>query len=222
VRPQHLVKISLICAAALSASAAALYLWGARLVAQSQIYEPFIAEAAKRYHLDPHLIRAVIWRESDFQPNVLGAARERGLMQVTPNAGKEWARAEKISTFRETDLLDPRTNIMAGGWYLARAIVRWNNADHPEAFALAEYNAGRTHARRWAQPLPRWEAAPFIAGIDYPTTKAYVRDILEKRDEYQNRPHTPTVWRAVRNKLAAHIWRWRQHMKKTPSTRQDV
>ncbi|MDR1192096.1 MAG: lytic transglycosylase domain-containing protein [Verrucomicrobiales bacterium] len=221
MRLNHWPKLLLIAAFSLSAVAGALYWRGARLVKQSQIYEPLIAEAARRYRLDPHLIRAVIWRESAFQPDVFGAAQERGLMQVTPNAGKEWAKAEKITTFRETDLFDPRTNIMAGSWYLARAIGRWRDADLPEAFALAEYNAGRTHARRWAQPLPRWEAAPFIANIDYPTTKAYARDILEKRDNYKTSTRQLTPWRAVRNELAVHLWRLRQQSKKLLATRPD-
>ncbi|MDR1146916.1 MAG: lytic transglycosylase domain-containing protein [Verrucomicrobiales bacterium] len=189
-----------------------LWLWGARLVGQSRVYDPLILEAARRYQLDPLLIRAVIWRESDFQPNVSGLAGERGLMQVRPVAGQEWAKAEKITTFRATDLRDPRTNILAGSWYLARAISRWNDTDQPEAFALAEYNAGRSNARRWAAPLPRQAAAAFIERIDFPTTKAYVRDILEKRDYYRTNPKPPTVWRAVRNEIAAHIWRWKQKL----------
>jgi soluble lytic murein transglycosylase len=220
---RRLGKILLFLIVLLLAAGGLLYIWGNRLVAQSHLYEPLIADAANRYHIDADLVRAVIWRESDFQPDVTGLAQERGLMQVTPNAGKEWAKAEKIATFRETDLFDPRTNILAGSWYLARAINRWNNADQPEAFALAEYNAGRTHARRWASSLTRWEAAPFIDGIDYPTTKAYIQDILEKRDYYKTNPNSPTVWRAVRNEISAHIWRWRQAMsvKKNSISPQD-
>jgi soluble lytic murein transglycosylase len=217
VRHNKLTKLLLLGAAALLAGFVAIYYWGAHLVKQNLIYEPIIEEVAKHHNLDPHLLRAVIWRESDFQPNVFGHAQERGLMQVTPNAGKEWAKAEKITNFRETDLFDPRTNINAGAWYLARAIHRWRDADHPEVFALAEYNAGRTHARRWAAPLQRWEAEHFIANIDYPTTKAYVQSILKKRDHYQTNPRTLTVWRAIRNELAAHFWRWRNQPKKDNS-----
>jgi soluble lytic murein transglycosylase len=221
---QHLGKPLLFLIILLLMAGGLLHIWGKRLVAQSRLYEPLIIDAANRYHIDADLIRAVIWRESDFQPGVTGLARERGLMQVTPNAGQEWAKAEKIATFRETDLFDPRTNIQAGTWYLARAINRWNNADQPEAFALAEYNAGRTHARRWASPLMRWEAVPFIDGIDYPTTKAYIRDILEKRVYYKANPNSPTAWRAVRNEISARIWRWRQAMsaKKSPVSPQGT
>ncbi|MDR0534219.1 MAG: lytic transglycosylase domain-containing protein [Verrucomicrobiales bacterium] len=215
---RRFAKILLLLVVLLLAAGGALYVWGTKLVVQSHRYEPLIVEAANRYHIDPNLIRAVIWRESDFQPDVTGLAQERGLMQVTPDAGKEWAKAEKFATFRETDLFDPRTNIFAGSWYLARAINRWASADEPAAFALAEYNAGRTHARRWASNLQRWEAAPFIDNIDYPTTKAYIQDILEKRDSYKTNPDSPSVYRALRNEIAAHIWRWRQAMsvKKRP------
>lgn len=198
-----------------------LHRWGRQLVAQSRVYEPLIAESARRYQLDPDLIRAVIWRESDFQPDATGLAAERGLMQVTPVAGGEWAKAEKVNGFREQDLFDPRTNISAGCWYLSRAMGRWSNADQPEAFALAEYNAGRTHARRWASPLARWEAQPFIDNIDFPTTKAYITTILEKRAEYRAHPEPPSPWRAVYNELAVHIWKWRQALAGKKTARAD-
>src|SRR4249919_1724001 len=62
-------------------------------------YDDLIRQAAARYGVAPELIKAVIWRESQFQPNKVGAQGERGLMQITENAATDWARAEKIQTF---------------------------------------------------------------------------------------------------------------------------
>jgi soluble lytic murein transglycosylase-like protein len=168
-------------------------------------YNTLIRAAGDRYEIDPTLIRAVIWRESDFNPDARGLAGEFGLMQVTPVAGQEWAKAEKIENFRPTDLLDPGTNIQAGAWYLARARKRWNTTDNPTAFALAEYNAGRSNALRWsALDDPTLASAVFIERIDYPTTKTYVLDILDQQHRYQAEPDPP-LWQRGINKLR-NLW----------------
>ncbi|NBR45822.1 MAG: lytic transglycosylase domain-containing protein [Verrucomicrobia bacterium] len=103
-------------------------------IRRSQAVGPLLAEAAANHGLPLPLLKAVVWRESDFETRALGAAGERGLMQVTPGAAEDWARAHRIRSFRETDLFDPRTNLAVGTWYLARAIRRWREegADHPE------------------------------------------------------------------------------------------
>ena len=151
---------------------------------RSQALEPLLVQAAQKSGLPLPLLRAVVWRESNFEVHALGGAGERGLMQVTPGAGQDWAQAHRIRTFQETDLFDPQTNLAAGSWYLSRAMKRWSNADRPEVFALAEYNAGITHARRWAKENPTLRAKDFLEAMDFPTTKAYIRTILRRADLY--------------------------------------
>jgi soluble lytic murein transglycosylase len=187
----------------------AAWWWGQQEKARDQRFDRFIAEASRRYQIDPHLIRAVIWRESDFDPQALGLAGERGLMQVREPAALEWANAEALENYRPTDLFDPRTNILAGSWYLARAISRWPDADRAEVFALAEYNAGRTHARRWARDLPAPIAAAFIEKIDFPTTKKYILDILDRRELYRRQPDLP-VYRLFWGKISGYWWRYQE------------
>lgn len=187
----------------------AAWWWGQEEKARDQRFDRLIAEASRRYQIDAQLIRAVIWRESDFDPGALGLAGERGLMQVREPAAQEWADAEALPNFRPTDLLDPRTNILAGSWYLARAISRWPDADRAEVFGLAEYNAGRTHARRWARDLPAPVAAAFIENIDFPTTKKYILDILDRRELYRSEPELP-VYRLLWGKITGLWWRWQE------------
>lgn len=183
--------------------------WGAREKARDQRFDRLIVEASARYQIDANLVRAVIWRESDFDPGAVGAAGERGLMQIMEPAAQEWAKAESLENFRPTDLFDPRTNILAGSWYLARAISRWPEADRPEVFGLAEYNAGRTHARRWARDLPRPIAAAFIERIDFPTTKNYILDILDRTELYRRQPDLP-VTTLLWGKVTGMWWRWQE------------
>ena len=51
--------------------------------------DPLIAEAASRQQLPVSLVRAVVWRESDFEVRATGTSGERGLMQVTLGAGQD-------------------------------------------------------------------------------------------------------------------------------------
>ena len=50
-------------------------------------FDAAIAEAAKRYQLDPALIRAVIWRESAFHPDVRGPGGRIGTHANSPACG---------------------------------------------------------------------------------------------------------------------------------------
>ena len=93
--------------------------------------DALIAAAAARHGVDPLLVKAVIWQESRFQPEKLGAHGERGLMQVTEPAAQDWVQALGVETFVPEDLLDPKTNIEVGTWYLAQALKHWSRQEVP-------------------------------------------------------------------------------------------
>jgi soluble lytic murein transglycosylase len=148
--------------------------------------DPIIARVAHETGVDPFLIRALIWRESRFDPNTHGtAADERGLMQVTPQVGEMWAKANKQNSFSDDQLYDPETNIRVGTWYLSRAIKRWTQTDDPVTFALAEYNAGRSNALKWVDPDKPLDHTAFMDRITFPSTHKYVADILKMRADYR-------------------------------------
>ena len=153
-------------------------------------YDDLIRQASERYGVAPELIKAVIWRESQFRPEKVGSQGERGLMQITEDAATDWARAEKIQTFVATDLFDPKVNIEAGTWYLNRALTHWSAKDNPVPFALAEYNAGRTRVRRWVQDSGMGDTAgaeDLQSVMDFPTTKSYINAISARYDFYKRR-----------------------------------
>jgi soluble lytic murein transglycosylase len=163
-------------------------------------YDEQIIQAAKRYGVSPSLVKAVIWRESRFHANMLGMHGETGLMQITEAAAQDWARAEKIETFTASDLLDPKTNIEAGTWYLAHALRHWAEKDNPIPFALAEYNAGRTRVTRWEKNSGLgggFGAEDLRSMMDFPATRAYVRSIIDryldfrKKGEFSGEPPLP-------------------------------
>ena len=148
-------------------------------------YDPIIIAAARRYAIDPALIKAVIWRESRFNPKARGRVGELGLMQVRDAAGQEWAAAENKIGFSEHHLADPDTNIYAGSWYLAHLLKRYRAVDDPVPYALADYNAGRANVLRWMQAGAKTNSAQLLARMDFPATRQYIESIRQRCKRYQ-------------------------------------
>ena len=144
-----------------------------------------ILAASRRYSVDPALVKAVVWRESRFREDARGSAGELGLMQVGALAAREWADSEKLRAFEHRQLLDPSSNALAGTWYLSRLLRRYPNTDNPVAYALADYNAGRVNVLRWLKGEAVTNSASFLELMDFPTTRQYVRAVLERRDAYR-------------------------------------
>lgn len=147
-----------------------------------------IAEAAKRYGVDPALVKAVVWRESWFDPAAVGRVGEAGLMQIGDSASAEWAATEKLTYLPREALFNPRTNVLAGTWYLGRLLKRYQTLDRPEVYALADYNAGRTRVLRWMAGGGKTNSQQFLETMDFPATKHYVLSIVERRARYASDP----------------------------------
>jgi soluble lytic murein transglycosylase len=148
-------------------------------------YDRLIASAAARYGVDPALVKAVTWCESRFRADARGRVGEIGLMQIREAAAWEWAAAERIPDFDHEQVVDPKTNLLAGTWYLARLIRRYPNADDPIPFALADYNAGRSHVLRWNDGAGATNAAVFVEQITFPGTRRYIEQVIERRKLYR-------------------------------------
>jgi soluble lytic murein transglycosylase len=146
-------------------------------------FDSIIAQAAKRYGMDPVLIRAVVWRESGFDPDARGRAGELGLMQIRDAAALEWAAAEHLDGFEHDACLDPLTNLLAGTWYLRTIVRHYSQADNPLPFGLAEYNAGRRNVLKWLAGGDPTNCAVFMDQIGFPGTRAYVRAILNRYED---------------------------------------
>jgi len=152
-------------------------------------YDRLIRGVALEHHLDPMLVKAVVWRESRFDAKKRGSHGERGLMQVSERAANEWARETKIAGFHPDQLFEPKTNLEAGTWYLHRAIAHWDHQSDPVPFALAEYNAGASRAQRWSggNGVAEISERQFLEKIDFPATRKYVESIIDRYRFYQRR-----------------------------------
>jgi soluble lytic murein transglycosylase len=144
-----------------------------------------IREAARRYGVDPALVKAVVWRESRFRPWRRGRAHEIGLMQLQEAAAQEWADAEHREGFAHEHCFDPATNTLAGTWYLKKLLKRYARTDDPVPYALADYNAGRGNVLKWLTGAAATNSAAFTAQIGFPGTRDYVRSVLQRCEHYR-------------------------------------
>jgi soluble lytic murein transglycosylase len=140
-------------------------------------HDDVIRQQAAEKNLDPSLIAAVIYAESRFrdQESHAGAL---GLMQVTPATAHLIARQSGGTQFVIGDLSDPEINISYGSYYLRYLLQRY---DGNEVAALAAYNAGMGNVDRWGG------SGLDLDGIGFSETRAYVEEVMEKRQEYRSK-----------------------------------
>ena len=148
-------------------------------------FDAVILAAARRYGVESALVKAVVWRESGFNPAARGRAEEFGLMQIRPGTARDWAQAEKIKAFSPEQLLDPGTNTLAGSWYLQKLLRRYRSAHDPLPYALADYNAGRSHVLQWNKGAGATNSAAFLEQIDFRGTRGYVRSVIRRYELYR-------------------------------------
>lgn len=126
--------------------------------AQSDPWSDQIAEAAERFVIPQHLIRAVIRAESAGDVYAVSPKGARGLMQIMPAT---WSELRARYGLGDDPFL-PRDNIMAGAAYLREMLDRFG----PDGF-LAAYNAGPARYEEYlatGRPLPA-ETVAYVSGL---------------------------------------------------------
>jgi soluble lytic murein transglycosylase len=137
-------------------------------------HEDIIRQQAAEKDVPADLIAAVIYNESRFRDQTSHAGA-RGLMQITPSTAKVIESLSGGQTFKFEDLSDPDINIRYGTFYLHYLIEKFGDN---EIAALAAYNAGETNVAAWGG------SNLSLDDIQFPETRVYVENVLEKRDEY--------------------------------------
>jgi soluble lytic murein transglycosylase len=140
-------------------------------------HDDIIRQQAREKEVDAALIAAVIYAESKFS-EATSSAGARGLMQITPEAAQFIEKQSGGTTFELSDLSDPELNIRYGTFLLHELLERY---DGDEVAALAAYNAGPGNADEWGG------SSLTIDEIPFPETRAYVEEVLDKRDAYRRK-----------------------------------
>jgi soluble lytic murein transglycosylase-like protein len=124
-------------------------------------YEYAINTAAKKYRVDPALVRAVIHAESAFRPGARSKKGALGLMQLMPATARDMEVA---------DAMAPEDNIFGGVRYLAWLLSE-NGGN--TTLATAAYNAGPGAVKRHKGIPP------------YEETQTYVKRVKLLHDRYK-------------------------------------
>jgi len=122
-----------------------------------RVFADEIIEKSKIKGMDPRLGLALVYRESKFDPNVVGGVGEIGLGQIRPSTGK-------LMGYSVKDLQNPSKNIDATLQYLNQNLIKFNDP----VLAVAGYNAGPDHPYFSDPKIPLPES-----------TVNYVRDIKD-------------------------------------------
>ena len=150
--------------------------------------EPVIVESAKRYGIDPRILRTVCFIESRYRLDAVSPKGARGPMQFMPDTARRYGLQ---------DPHNPRAAIDAAAHYLRDLLFRF---DGRLDLALAAYNAGEGTVESFLTGRPlRLTSGKIInprglvtGGLPpYAETRTYVNSIL--RLFAQHSPQAPTV-----------------------------
>jgi soluble lytic murein transglycosylase-like protein len=147
-------------------------------------FATLIDREAKRYGLDPALVRAVVAVESAYEPLAVSPKGAVGLMQVIPATAERYGLAADRTASVEQKLKDPDTNVRIGARYLSDLIERFGQ---DLRLALAAYNAGEGAVERYQRRVP-----------PYPETEQYVALVEQFRQLYSPPPPLPPLARPER------------------------
>lgn len=116
-------------------------------------YHQIINSVAKKYHIEPSLVYAMIEVESSWKSRAVSRKGARGLMQLMPSTAKQ---------MNVKNPFNPEENIEGGIKYLRYLLNRFNG---DLAVALAAYNAGPQKVERFGGIPPIKETEQYVKKV---------------------------------------------------------
>jgi soluble lytic murein transglycosylase len=131
--------------------------------------------------IDLSVIYSVARTESAFDQRDKSSANAVGLMQVTPEAGRDTAKRFGVTYDWDKMVSDPVYNTQMGAAELS-ALLKEYNGNHIMTFA--GYNAGRGRVREWVKQRgdprdPTVDAVDWVERIPLAETRNYVQRVME-------------------------------------------
>ncbi|HLH92302.1 MAG TPA: lytic transglycosylase domain-containing protein [Xanthobacteraceae bacterium] len=135
------------------------------------------------------IIYSIVRTESEFNQRDVSPARAVGLMQVTPEAGRDTAKRLGISYDWKRLISDPVYNTQMGAGELAALLAEYRGC---YAMSFAGYNAGRGRVHEWVAKHgdprdPKVDAVDWVERIPISETRNYVQRVMENLAVYRAR-----------------------------------
>jgi peptidoglycan lytic transglycosylase len=137
--------------------------------------------------VEPCVVYSIVRQESAFNPRVVSSANAIGLMQVTPDAGRDTAKRFNVA-FNQRRLSDDVVyNAQLGTAELGDAIASFRGS---YILAFVAYNAGPRRAREWIEQYgdprdPKVDPIDWIERIPISETRNYVERVMENIQVYR-------------------------------------
>jgi soluble lytic murein transglycosylase len=151
--------------------------------------------------IGPEIERSVVYSvartESAFDQRDVSPAKAVGLMQVTPEAGRDTAKRFGVTYDWDRMVSDPVYNTQMGAAELAALLQEYRGC---HIMTFAGYNAGRGRVRQWVKQYgdPREagvDAVDWVERIPFAETRNYVQRVMENLQVYRVRfgADTPAI-----------------------------
>ena len=143
--------------------------------------------------IGPALSRSIVYSvartESEFNQSVVSPAKAVGLMQVTPEAGRDTAKRFGVTYDWDRLVSDPVYNTQMGAAELAALLQEYRGS---YIMSFAGYNAGRGRVQKWIAQYgdPRdtkVDPIDWVERIPFPETRNYVQRVMENLQVYRVR-----------------------------------
>jgi soluble lytic murein transglycosylase len=139
--------------------------------------------------IDRSVIYSVARTESAFNQRDRSSAMAVGLMQVTPEAGKDTAKRFKVKYDWDKMVSDPVYNTQMGAAEISALLAEYKGNF---IMTFAGYNAGRGRVRDWIKAYgdprdPAVDPVDWAERIPFSETRNYVQRVMENLLVYQHR-----------------------------------
>lgn len=147
----------------------------------------------------PEIERSIIYSvartESAFDQRDRSSANAVGLMQVTPEAGRDTAKRFGVSYDWDRMVSDPVYNTQMGAAELSALLTEYKGS---HIMTFAGYNAGRGRVRDWIKQYgdprdPTVDAVDWVERIPLSETRNYVQRVMENLRVYRVRFDSSTA-----------------------------
>lgn len=139
--------------------------------------------------IETSVIYSVARTESSFDQRDKSSANAVGLMQVTPEAGRDTAKRFGLTYDWDRMVSDPVYNTQMGAAELSALLSEYRGN---QIMTFAGYNAGRGRVREWVQARgdprdPKVDPVDWVERIPLSETRNYVQRVMENVQVYRAR-----------------------------------